>query len=174
MGQTFPHPTCQQEAEPLHARPVNEQSTLSYLPCLPHQQDQTLRWKRFHQLPRSSRETTCWGNGRKMGSLTSTRIPYFSSSWQKPIPGAMERLWKWWLWVDQLRRHESWNLSRLLDKQKLFQHLHATRILQEMQEASHSRNSQVNCSNWTTQSSRPQSWQSWPYLLRYQPCRRYL
>jgi len=36
--------------------------------------------------------------------------------------------------------NKPWNRSRLLDKRKLFQHLQATKILQETQEASHSRN----------------------------------
>jgi len=93
-----------------------------------------------------------------MGSRTSTRTSYHSSYWQKPIPGTLEREHKWWRWLDQLRRHQPWNHSRLLNKRKVLQHLQAKKILQETQEASHSRNPQVNCSNWTRQSSRPQYW----------------
>jgi len=162
------------EAEQLYPRPVNRQATLPYTQYLPHQQDQTLCWKQFIKLPRSSRGTTWWGNERQMGSRTSTWISNRFSYWQKPIPGMLVRVRKWWRWVDQLRRHQLWNSSRLLDKWQLFQHLQATKILQETQEASHSRNPQVNCSNWTRQSSRPQFWRSRPYLPCYQPCRRYL
>jgi len=174
MGRTFLHPTRQQEAEQLYTRPVNGQSTFSYSQHLPHQQDQTLRWKRFNQLPRSSRRTAWRSNERQMGSRTSTRISYLYSYWQKPIPGTLERVRKWWRWMDQLRRHQPWNRSRLLDKRKLLQHLQATKILQETQEASDSRNPQVNYSNWLRQSSCPQSWRSRPHLRCYQPCRRYL
>jgi len=55
MGRTVPHPTRQQEVEQLYTRPVNGQWTFSYPQYLPHQQDQTLRSKRFNQLPRSPR-----------------------------------------------------------------------------------------------------------------------
>jgi len=158
----------------IHAGPVNGQSTLSYTQYLPHQQDQTLRWTRFNELPWPSRRTTRWSNRRQIASQTSTRISYRSSYWQKPIPGTLERIRKWWWWMDQLRRHQPWNHSRLLDKWKLLQHLQAAKILQETQEASHSRNPQVNCSNWTRQSSRPQSWQRRPHPHCYQFCRRYL